>query len=74
MTHFRASRGCATLLLLGIATGCQSTLEDGYKPRALNANAAQRRAYYASPFTPEAAAGDQDKSGALGRSHRPGAY
>ena len=50
----------SVMLLLSAVAGCQSDLEDGYKPRALNATPAQRRAYYASPFTPEAAAADQE--------------
>ena len=40
-------------MTLGLA-GCSSTLEDGYKPRRLGASDAERRSYYASPFTPEA--------------------
>ena len=41
--------------------GCTSALEDGYKPRKLGASDAARRSYYASPFTPEAAAAQQSK-------------
>ena len=39
---------------LGVAGGCSSALETGYKPTPLGAPAAARRAYYANPFTPEA--------------------
>jgi hypothetical protein len=42
--------GWAGLLLLG----CEPQLETGYKPHPLNATDADRRAYYAQPFTPEA--------------------
>lgn len=56
------------------AGGCQSTLEDGYKPRALNASTAQRRAYYASPFTPEAAAAAQEHPNDTGQVRQPGRY
>lgn len=56
------------------AVGCQSTLEDGYKPRPLNASTAQRRAYYASPFTPEAAAAEQEHPNDSGKVRQPGSY
>jgi hypothetical protein len=37
------------------AAGCETTLEDGYKPHALNATADARKGYYASPFSDPAA-------------------
>lgn len=40
-------------------TGCSETLETGYVPRKLGASSTERRGYYASPFTPEAAAAAQ---------------
>ena len=43
-------------MLILLSAGCSSTLETGYKPRALNDSPAMRRSYYASPFTPEAKA------------------
>jgi hypothetical protein len=50
-------RGSFTVLMLMlVSAGCSSTLETGYKPRALNDSPAMRRSYYASPFTPEAKA------------------
>ncbi len=33
--------------------GCEPQLETGYKPHPLNSTEADRRAYYAEPFTPE---------------------
>lgn len=45
----------AGLLLLGSA-GCANRLETGYEPNRLNSTPAQRRAFYAAPFSPEAAA------------------
>ena len=33
--------------------GCQNKLETGYKPNVLGVSAAERRGYYAQPFTPE---------------------
>lgn len=44
--------------ILGIAItllviGCQNKLETGYKPVVLGASSAERRGYYAQPFTPE---------------------
>ena len=53
-TTFRAAI-CPLLLLLSCG-GCSTQLEDGYKPQSLNSNSQVRRAYYASPFTDEAAA------------------
>jgi hypothetical protein len=51
-----------TIALLGLTVfGCSSTLETGYKPRALNDSPTVRRGYYASPFTPEAKAPEMDK-------------
>lgn len=43
-----------------LSVGCSSALEDGYKPRLLGASDEQRRAYYATPFTPQAAAADNE--------------
>jgi hypothetical protein len=54
--------GCFAGALLGVC-GCNTEMESGYKPRSLNAGPAQRRAYYASPFTAEAEAGKQEKGG-----------
>ena len=60
------------LLLLG-GIGCSATLADGYTPKPLNASSSQRRAYYATPFTPEAEnAAPEQPSGPS--EHRPGAY
>ena len=49
------------LAALAALAGCgESQLEDGYKYRPLNASSAERRAYYASPFSPEKAAAEQE--------------
>ena len=40
--------------VVGMAAGCSSKLETGYKPRLLGSSAEVRRGYYAEPFTPEA--------------------
>lgn len=40
----------AIALLLSV--GCEETLETGYQPRTLKASEADRRAYYAQPFSP----------------------
>src|SRR3712207_6721660 len=47
-----------TALTLSALTfvGCSSALETGYVPRPLGSTSTERRGYYASPFTPEAAA------------------
>ena len=63
---------CCLLLLLA-AAGCSSTLETGYKPTSLGASASLRRSYYASPFTPEAQAANQDRDSEIdARRPRPG--
>jgi hypothetical protein len=54
------------------AGGCSLQLETGYKYRPLGASPTERRAYYASPFTPEAAAAEQERA-SQNRTHRPGA-
>ena len=54
----------AGTLALSLVGGCTSGLETGYTPRALGVSTAERRAYYASPYTPEAAAADQAKQNA----------
>ncbi len=42
------------LILLPVLAGCRDTLETGYVPRKLNATEPERRAYYASKYSPEA--------------------
>ena len=44
----------AVVLAAGAGGGCRSKLETGYEPRRLGASPAERRAYYAPRFTPEA--------------------
>ena len=54
--------------------GCKSELETGYKPRPIgSASSVERRSYYASPFTPEARAAQQEREQELdARRPRPG--
>ena len=58
---------------LWLTAGCGPQLETGYKYRPLNATPTERRAYYASPFSPEKAAAEQERRQqnrpALGPSH-----
>ncbi len=62
---------CVGILVL--LAGCSSKLETGYQPQLIGASAAQRRAYYATPFTPEAEAPKADKESELAnRRPRPG--
>jgi hypothetical protein len=78
----RLDRPYKTLLLfvslLATAGGCSNALETGYVPRALGASSTERRGYYASPFTPEAAAAQQFRASDQGNDtrplHRPGGY
>lgn len=59
-------------LALAMAAGCGSKLETGYEPRKLSDSNAERRGYYADPFTPEArAAAEERKTNFDAR--RPGA-
>ena len=54
------------LIALGMMiVGCGTTLEDGYKPKALGSTPEVRKSYYASPFTPQAEAGSHDAAPAV---------
>lgn len=44
-----------------LLAGCGMDLETDYHYRPLNASAVQRRAYYASPFSPEKSAAEQEQ-------------
>jgi len=46
-------------IVAGSSIGCTVTLEDGYKPKPLDASADVRKSYYASPFTDAANASNQ---------------
>ena len=69
-----------TLRLLGLvvslwaaSAGCSSKLETGYEPRPLGVSTVERKAYYASPYTPEAAAAGRGQQADDFRSmRRPG--
>jgi hypothetical protein len=62
---------CASAVVLLV--GCSSKLETGYQPQLIGASAAQRRAYYATPFSPESQAPKTDKETELNnRRPRPG--
>ena len=62
-----------TVAMLVLLAGCSSKLETGYQPQLIGASAAQRRAYYATPFTPEATVPKTDKETELNnRRPRPG--
>jgi len=51
----------SAVLLPGLlSTGCGMELETGYKYRPLNATAVQRRGYYATPYSQEKAAAEQE--------------
>lgn len=74
----RGRRIAPVLLLCLLAAahwGCQSTLETGYVPRPLGTSSTERRGYYASPFTPEAAAAAQaagDPTSDIRSNRKPG--
>ena len=51
------------VLLCGALAGCRgSALETGYSYRPLSDTAAERRAYYAAPYSPESKVAPQDRS------------
>ena len=57
----KLTRSLSVLILvsafaLASSTGCSNKLETGYEPRQLGVTSAERKGYYASPYTPEAAA------------------
>ena len=55
------------------AGGCGSKLETGYEPRKLGTSSAERRGFYAAPFTPEARAAQAAREDELdARRPRPG--
>ena len=54
------------------SVGCGSgRLETGYKPRLLGASDTQRRAFYASPYSKEAAMAEQDADRIGSTDYRP---
>lgn len=70
----RIAGWAAGVALLAVA-GCNSALETGYVPRSLGTSSTERRGYYASPFTPEAAAAAQaagDPTSDIRSNRKPG--
>ena len=53
--------------------GCNTTMEDGYKPKPLNASPEAQRAHYATPFSDEADMANKARGDETG-GRRPGAY
>ena len=49
-----------SLVFVGFAGGCGMDLETGYKYRPLGASAVERRGYYASPYSAEKNAAEQE--------------
>jgi hypothetical protein len=62
-----ASAICLSLGLLagGLLAGCTEKTETGYEPRRLDMSDGDRRALYASPFSPESKAGEHEKQDQL---------
>jgi hypothetical protein len=63
-----------TVALGGVVGGCSTTLETGYKPTPLSAGSADRRAYYANPFSPEAQPQNNQDIGGEPDINRPHPY
>jgi hypothetical protein len=55
-------------LVLILAAGCSSALEDGYEPHKLNATSDDRKSWYVPQFAPEAR--PADNSGPYGQPDR----
>jgi hypothetical protein len=77
----KARRPLLLLLSLGLTVGvagavggCSNTLETGYKPTPLSAGSADRRAYYANPFSPEAQPQNNQDIGGQPDINRPHPY
>lgn len=64
----------ATMLTFLVFSGCGSgKLETGYAPRKIGASPAERRGFYASPFTPQAQAAQVERDDEVDvRRPRPG--
>jgi hypothetical protein len=62
------------VMVAGLAGGCSSALETGYKPTLLGQPDAVRRAYYANPFTPEAKGAENPDQTAPTDIHKPHPY
>ncbi|MFN4241685.1 MAG: hypothetical protein ACK4PI_00450 [Tepidisphaerales bacterium] len=54
------------------SSGCSNRLETGYEPVRLTATPAQRRAFYAPPFSPEARSVPDREEEIRQRRPRPG--
>jgi hypothetical protein len=68
----RAGRAQLAILgLLGLLAACSDKTETGYDPHKLDMSDSQRRALYASPFSPEAKSTDHEKMDPM-ESHAPG--
>ena len=51
-----------TVLGMALVVGCSSKTETGYEPRKLGDNLTVQRGYYASPYSPEAQAAQQERA------------
>ncbi len=70
MRSSRWGMSCGGLILLAVLSGCQPTLETGYRPRPLNASEAQMRGYYAPAFSRDSRAAEEERAQQL-QSRRP---
>jgi hypothetical protein len=67
-----ASGALVCVMAAAALAGCSRKLETGYTPNKLSDTPAARRAYYAQPFTPEAAAANDRETELQQRRPRPG--
>jgi hypothetical protein len=71
LSHYLRLGLLAGGLLAGLAGGCSEKTETGYEPRKLSMSDGDRRALYASPFSPESKASEAEKEQKL-QSEVPG--
>jgi hypothetical protein len=65
--------GLLGLMAMAACSGCSNKLETGYEPRQLGVTSAERKGYYASPYSAEAAAaGRAQQSEDVRSMRRPG--
>lgn len=49
------------IVSLALAAGCATKTETGYEPRKLSDSGTVQRGYYATPFSPESRAAEQER-------------
>ena len=58
-------------LILAVMAGCKATTETGYEPRKLGDSMTVQRGYYATPFSPEFRAAQEERQTDAINNNRP---